>query len=153
MQVIGIRSSAKEIRYAILEKNINRDITFLNKDKEHCLKYPSNISDIEEKLLWVKKEFERILRQNPEIEKIIIKVNEFNGSETLLKRESAYIDAIILLLSAEKHIKIDRKLYQSIGTSSKQTKEIAEMRVGKTDKYWNTSIADAINSAYWGLEV
>lgn len=148
MQIIGIRASAQEIRYAILGKSSDGRITFVNQDKENCLRYPATIKTIEAKLYWVKQELDRIFRHNTSIGKIIIKVNEYAGNETGAKRETSYIDAIVLLIAAEKNISVERKLYSQIGTTSKQTKEHAESRVGKTDKYWNTTIADAINCSF-----
>lgn len=151
MRVIGIRASSSEIRYAVLEKHNDGVITFVNKNEEHCLRYPTTTQTIEAKLYWVKQEFDRIFRQNTPIDKIIIKTNEYAGTETGAKRETSYIDAIILLLAAEKNIPIERKLYSQIGTTSKQTKEHADSRIGKTNKYWNTTIADALNCAYWEI--
>ena len=151
MQVIGIRASAKEIRYAILDKVTDADIVFVNKDEEHCLRYPATVQTIEDKLHWVKQEFDRILRQHTSIGKIIIKMNEYAGTENGAKRETSYIDAVILLVAAEKNILVERKLYSQIGTTSRQTKEHAESRVGKTEKYWNTTMADALNCAFWEI--
>ena len=81
MQIIGVRSSAKEIRYAILEKGADGSIVFINKEDEHCLRYPTTIQTIEEKLRWVKQEFDRILRQNQSICKIMVKMNEYSVQE------------------------------------------------------------------------
>jgi hypothetical protein len=151
MQIIGIRASVQEVRYAILDKTADGNIIFINKDDEHRLKYPATIQSIEDKLNWVKQEFERIFRQHPSIEKIMMKMNEYTGSETGAKREVAYVDAVILLLAAEKNTPVERKLYSQTGTTANQTKEHAESRVGKTEKYWNTTIADAINCAFWEI--
>ncbi len=151
MTILGIRVSSQEIRYAIINKDSDGDMHFLNKDSEHRLCYPTSTVKIEDKLYWVKQEFERILRQHPTIDKIVVKMNEYAGSETGSKRETNYIDAIILLLSAEKGISVCRKLYSQIGTTSKETRCHAEQRVGKTAKYWNTAISDAINCAYWEM--
>ena len=151
MKVLGIRASAQEVRYAILEKDSSGQVTFVNRDSENRLKYPSTVQEIGGKLLWIKHEFERILRQNPEVDKIIIKTNEYAGSETNAKRETSYIDAIILLLCADKNIPVIKRLYSQIGTTSRETKSHAELRVGKTDKYWNGTISDAVNCAFWEL--
>lgn len=43
MIVLGIRASAQEVRYAILEKNENNEIVFVNRDEENRLKYPSGL--------------------------------------------------------------------------------------------------------------
>jgi len=148
IKIIGVRASAQEIRYAILERNSDGSILFLNKDTEHCLKYPVSLKNVEEKLYWVKQEFNRIFRQNGGIEKIIIKMNEYTGFENSTTRETSYVDAVILLIAAENNIPVERKIYSQIGTISKQTKEHAESRIGKTDKYWNNTMADAINCAF-----
>jgi len=37
-----------------------------------------------------------------------------------------------------------------MSTTSADTKRHAEDRVGKTDKYWDTKMADAVNAAWWG---
>ena len=151
MQVIGIRASTQEVRYAILEKQTDENITFINQNSEHCLRYPATVISLEEKLHWVKQEFDRIFRQHTSIGKILVKMNEYAGSDTGAKRETSYIDAIILLAAAENYIPVERKLYSQIGTTSKQTKEHAEKRVGKTNIYWNTTMADAINCAFWDV--
>lgn len=150
MKVMGLRVSASEIRYAILENN-NNQVLFLNRNTENRLIYPANINTIELKLKWCRDELNRIIRQNPGIDKISLKTNEFTRSETSAKRETIYIDAIILLVAAENNIPITRKLYSQIGASSRDVKEQAETCVGKTDKYWNNTIADAIVSAHWEI--
>ena len=66
MSVLGLRASAQEIRFALLEKSENGDILFLNKETENRLKYPITLGKIEEKLYWVKSEIDRILRINQE---------------------------------------------------------------------------------------
>jgi hypothetical protein len=47
-------------------------------------------------------------------------------------------------------IPVDIKIYGSMSTTSADTKRHAEDRVGKTDKYWDTKMADAVNAAWWG---
>jgi hypothetical protein len=149
MKVLGVRASAQEIRYAILEKDETGEIIFLNQSGEHRLKYPATAGTISEKLLWAKDEFDRILRQVQDIERIIIKTNEYGGTETSAKRETSFIDAICLLSAAEHNIEADRKLYSQIGATSSNAKEYAEQRIGKTEKYWNNTMADAILAALW----
>lgn len=149
MKVLGVRASAQEIRYAILEKDEAGGIKFLNQSGEHRLKYPATAMTISEKLLWVKGEFDRILRQVQGIDRIIIKINEYAGTETSAKRETSFVDAICLLSAAEHNIEVERKLNSQIGSSASKAKEYAEQRVGKTEHYWNSTIADAILAAFW----
>lgn len=149
MKVLGVRASAQEIRYAILEKNEAGEIVFLNQSSEHRLKYPATALTISEKLLWVKGEFDRILRQVQGIDRIIIKTNEYAGTETSAKRETSFVDAICLLSAAEHNIDAERKLNSQIGSSASKAKEYAEQRIGKTEHYWNSTMADAILAAFW----
>lgn len=151
MKVIGIRSSSIEIRYAVLEKVNDNNIIFLNRSSENKLVYPAGIEELQAKLKWVKDEFDRIFRQNNDIEKIILKMNEYAGTESGAKRETSYTDAIILLVAAENNIPIERRLYSQIGATSKQVKDRAESIVGRTEKYWNDKMADAIQCAAWEL--
>jgi hypothetical protein len=152
MKVLGVRASAQEIRYAILEKNNEGEILFLNQNGEHRLKYPATAVNISEKLLWVKSEFDRILRQVNDIDRIVVKINEYAGTETSAKRETSFVDAICLLSAAEHNIEVERKLNSQIGSSAVKAKEYAEQRIGKTEHYWNNTIADAILAAFWEVQ-
>lgn len=151
MIVMGLRASAQGIRFALLERNADGTIVFINKDGENRLKYPATIETIDEKLMWVKSEIDRILRIYPNIAKILIKTNEFTGTENSAKRETTYMDAIFLLCAKEHNISVERKLNSQIASSSAKAKEYAEQRVGKTDKYWSNEMADAILVAYKGV--
>lgn len=149
MIILGVRASAQEIRYAVLEKNASGSIVFHNQASENRLKYPANMEKVEEKVQWAKEEFDRILRQIPNIDKIILKMNEYAGTENGAKRETTYVDAVLLLCAAEHGIPIDRKLNSQIGSTASTARERAENRVGKTMQYWNNTMADAILAAYW----
>lgn len=151
MRIIGLRASAQEIRYAILDTDVNGNIVFVNKDLENRIKYPATIDRVEDKLHWVKSEIDRILRVNPTIEKVYIKTNEY-GTETAAKRETTYIDSIFLLSAKEHNIPVEKKLNSQIASTASKAKGYAENRVGRTDKYWNNTMADAILVAYWGLK-
>lgn len=151
MRIIGLRASAQEIRYAILDTDVNGNIVFVNKDLENQIKYPATIDKVEDKLHWVKSEIDRILRVNPTIEKVYLKTNEY-GTETATKRETTYIDSIFLLSAKEHNIPVEKKLNLQIESTASKAKEYAESRVGRTDKYWNNTMADAILVAYWGLK-
>lgn len=151
MSIIGLRASAQEIRYAILNTDDSGNVVFANKDSENRIKYPATIEKVEDKLQWVKSEIDRILRVNPAIERVYIKTNEY-GTETAAKRETTYIDSIFLLSAKEHNIPVEKKLNSQIASTASKAKEYAESRVGRTDKYWNNTMADAILVAYWGLK-
>ena len=151
MKVIGVRASAQEIRYAILESDTNGNIIFVNKDAENRIKYPALICEIEDKLQWVKSEIDRILRINPTVQRVYIKTNEY-ARETAASRETTYLDAVFLLSAREHNLPVKRKLNNQIASTSNKAKEYAENRVGRTDKYWNNTMADAILVAWWGIK-
>jgi len=150
MKVLGVRCSTKEIRYAILEKKGN-NIVFINKDSENRLIFPQNIQEIEEKLKWCKTEINRILRQNEGISYVVIKVNEYTRGENLAKREGAYMDGVVMLTTHEHNIAVSKKLYNQIEANSSNILKLAESINGRTDKYWNKGMADAIQCAAFTL--
>ena len=149
--ILGLRASSQEVRYAILDKDPTGKIIFTNQESENRLKYPANIESVEGKLNWIKAEVDRILRQNTAIDKIAIKMNEYAGTENAAKRETTYVDAILLLCAAEHCLPVVRKLNSQIGSSASKAKEYAENRVGKTNQYWNNTMADAILVVYWEI--
>ena len=81
MLILGVRTSPTEVRYAILDCN-RQTAAFVNAAEENRLKFPKNMTGPDEKLPWLHTEFERIFRQNLNIEKIVIKTSEYNRSET-----------------------------------------------------------------------
>lgn len=147
-KILGIRTSPSEIRYAVLEKSSDGIVSFANRGGETKLQYPASHTTTSEKLKWLKGELDRIFRQIPDIEQMIIKTNEFSGTENKSKRESSYADAICILAAAEHQVPVSCKLYSQIGTTSKTAMNNAEKRVGRTEKYWNKQIADAVLVAY-----
>ena len=146
-KILGIRTSTSEIRYAVLGEGENGIVCFLNKDGEHKLQYPSTQSSGADDLKWLKRELDRIIRQTTGIEQMVIKTSEFGGSETKSKRKSAYAEAICLLVAAEHNIAVTSKLYSQLGVRSGNVKELADERYGRTGKYWDSKIADAVIAA------
>ena len=151
MLVMGLRASSQEVRYAILIKDENGDITFTNHNTENRLRYPANINTIDAKLAWVKEEIDRILRKNGQINKVSIKVNEYALTDTKAKRETSYVEGIFCLCAAEHNIPIARKINTQLNSSSSKAKERAEILVGRTEKNWNNTMADAILAAFWEI--
>ncbi len=147
-KILGIRTSPTEIRYALLEKGDDGSISFVNRSGESKLQYPASQTTTADKLKWLKGEIDRIFRQSPDIEQVVIKTNEFSGSENKSKRESTYADAICILVASERNVPVSCKLYSQIGSTSSEAKRHAEGRVGRTDKYWDAKIADAVLAAY-----
>ncbi len=147
MMFLGICTSPKVVRCALVEWD-GTAAKLLNVSSDNKLDFPATYESIEEKTEWLYSEINRILKLHPDIEKIGIKVSEFLGSDSWSKRESIYLDAVISLVSAQAHIPIEKLIYAGIGTKRADVKAFSEARVGKTDTYWNESMAGAVAAAY-----
>ena len=123
----------------------------MNSDDENRLVYPANVDNTAEKAAWLYHELERIFRDNNDIEKMCIKTNEFTQTDTKPKRESAHLEGVVILFCAHKRIVVESKIYSSLKTNSRDVRSHAEERVGKTDRYWDTKMADAVIAAWHGL--
>lgn len=150
MMILGIRTSPTTVRYAVVDCN-GATVSLVNSDSENKLDFPAVCQSIEQKLHWLHQELDRILRQYPTIEKIVIKANEYGrGGETTSSREAAYFDAVVLMTAGTRQIPIDVKLYRTIGTRRDEVKTFAETKVGVTNHYWNEQMADAVSAAWSG---
>ena len=143
MKILGIRTAPTVVRYAILDWNGNNTV-FVNANAENKLDFPAGISNSAAKLHWLYQELERILRQNPTIERIAIKINEYGRVDSITTRDAAYLDAIVLLIAEEKTIPIEMLMYKSIGTNRNKVKSYSQSICGLSTNYWNEQIADAI---------
>ena len=147
MKAIGIRVIPDGVRYAIVEYNGN-GFTLINESGESRLIYPSAPSTLSEKVNWLCRELERVKREFNDIEKVCVKTNEYTQRDTKGKRQSAYVEGAILLFCGQKNIPIDFKTYTSLGANNKNVKSQAQDRVGRTQQYWDTKIADAVLVAW-----
>lgn len=147
MKLIGFRNSTTSLRYAVLEQT-DDNLSFVNSDSEHTIKYPTEYEDGPEKLNWLYDEVCRIFRKNSDIHSCGIKINEFGRSEKKVTRFTAHADAITTLACVKSGHSITEFLYSQLPTSSAKVKAYSEKLAGKTDKYWDTQIADAIAVAY-----
>lgn len=152
MKVLGFRGDPKAPCYAVVSK-VDDTYTLENAASDNKLSVPASITEEAdaERLEWMYRDVLAIFDANPGIEKVIIKQNEFTRQDTKSKRRSAYNDAAVILACAHRGIPVELKIYGSLSTTRADTKRHAESRVGKTDKYWNTKMADAVNAAWWGL--
>lgn len=147
MTVLGFRTDPSTPRYALI-RNDGTALVLTNAFSETRLSYPANIASAAEKAGWLYREIERIFRDNPGISQVVIKTNEYTQSDSKAKRESAYAEAMLLLYCSQHNIAVEVRIYASLGTNSGSVKEHAEARVGRTSKYWDTKMADAIVAAW-----
>lgn len=150
MAVLGFRGDTSCPRYAILGGDANHPV-FLNGSGENRLKFPADQREESEKLTWLYMEFERILQNHTDVSLVVIKKGEFTAGDSNSKRFINYQDAILLLLCGTKGIQVYSKLYASLGAKSGTVQAIAE-RVGRSENYWDSKIADAIVAGLWGLK-
>ena len=152
MKILGIRTSSKEIRYAVVSWD-GKTAVLLNEKDETRLKFPATMGDIADKISWVEAEFERIIQNNPDLNKVVIKEREYSRfGETKASREGGFFVSIAMLVSQKNQISVELKLYPAIGTKSKEVKDFSAEHVGVSSKYWNESMADAVAAAYSGRE-
>lgn len=150
MMILGIRTSPTTVRYAVLDCN-GAAVSLVNADSENKLDFPADCRSIEQKLHWLHQELDRVLRQYPGIERIVIKANEYGrGGEKASSREAAYFDAVVLMTAGTRQLPVDVKLYRTIGTRRNEVKTFAETNVGATNRYWNEQMADAVSAACSG---
>ena len=151
MKVMGVRVDPRITRVAIVRRK-EATCTLLNSDTDSRLTYPADLSKSGDKVLWLFREMERLHCEHPDIDKVCIKTNEYTGTDNKSKRESAYLEAAIMLYWRQNSIPVTVNFYTSLGTRNADVKIFAERCVGRTEKYWDTKIADAITAAYKGLE-
>jgi hypothetical protein len=144
MKVLGIRNSPTDIRFAISEKD-NGTIVLNNINGENKLDFPKHLTLLSEKVGWLYQELENILSNNPEIKTIAVKQNENVSTKYSKVQETAFYDAIAHLVGNNKGINVNSYVYNNIGTKSKEVQKYAESFTGRTAKYWNSKMADAIS--------
>lgn len=151
MKVLGFRGDPKAPRYAVVTE-AGGVYTLENAAGDNKLSVPASIvEDAEaERMDWLYREVIAIFDAHPGIEKVVIKQNEYTRTDTKAKRRSAHADAAVLLACAHRNIPVELKIYGSMSTTSSDTKRHAEDRVGKTSKYWDSKMADAVNAAWGG---
>ncbi len=152
MKIIGFRNSTTSLRYAILEID-NGKVQFLNANQEHCIKYPKEIEASSGKLDWLYDEVCRILRKHPDTDLVAIKTNEYGRAEKKSTRFTSHADAVTMLACAKNNKDVVDYIYSQLPTSSAKVKEYSENLAGKSDKYWDAQIADAIVAAYTARRV
>lgn len=150
-KVLGFRADPANARYAIVAYD-GSDFTLENEASESRLVYPADIKTVPEKLEWLHREFERIFHADRAIEMVVIKTNQYGLIEKAAMRESSYLEAVLILFCQRKGIPVEIKTYASLSTRSKDVKIHAEQRVGRTNKYWDAKMADAVIAAWWGAK-
>ena len=149
MKVLGFRSDPNTPRYAIVDASAS-PLTLLNESSESRLCFPADCESDAARVPWLYGEFERIFHVHPDIAKVVIKIGEFTMADNKAKRSASYQEAALILFCGLKGIPVWTKLYASVGTRSNQVKEHAIARVGRTTRYWDGRIGDAIIAAWWG---
>ena len=149
MKILGFRADPQAPRYAIVDAT-NGIFSLLNANSESKLSFPAPCTSDSEKLKWLHHEIERIFNEHADISRVVIKSNEYVGTENKAKRFSAYEESVVLLASSQRNAEVCTKTYSSLPASSKTVKDQAALRVGQTTMYWDAKMADAVIAAWWG---
>jgi hypothetical protein len=147
LKILGVRTAPTQLRYAIVVI-VDGNAILKNAGTENMIKVPAGVSEYSDQLAWQKGEIDRIIRQNSDINKVVLKVGEYGRSDTKSTRLGAYFDAMVILAAKEKNLAVETKIYKQLGTKRSLVKEHAENGVGKTNTHWNEQIADAIVAAW-----
>lgn len=142
-KVIGFRIIPNGFRYCIIQHNDDGTFEFLNKNSENKVMLPVGLLEMES-YAWVKQEFSRIIDANPDVSAIGLKHNENIKTCYSKLKQTMFFDAAITLVALDKHIEIIHFVYNQIGCNKNNVKQMAEKFVGKTTKYWDEKISDAI---------
>ncbi|NHZ46368.1 hypothetical protein [Nitratidesulfovibrio liaohensis] len=145
MKIIGLRFSPDSFRYAVLEKN-DGIINFTNANNETKVCKPADLDNIDDICAWIYDEIKRIITINNDVSNIVIKTNEYS-TDTKSKRTTIYLEGVATVASKLEGKPVTFKLYSQIGVSSSNVKDRMESRYGKTKKYWDSKIADAVAAA------
>lgn len=150
-KILGLRMNSEKPRYALVQYE-NKAFELLNSETESQLIIPTEMNKLEAKAEWVYRELERIYNDHPDISLVCIKTNEYGLTEKRVMRETSYLDGITLLFCCQKNLPVLVKTYKSSATTGREALEHAEQRVGRTSKYWNIKMADAIIAAWHGAK-
>lgn len=149
MKVFGFRSDPTTPRYAIVVGPTS-SLALINAATESRLSFPADCSTDCAQVTWLYREFTRIFNIHPDITRVIIKKGEFTQGDNNAKRIASYQEAALLLYCGLHSKPVVTRLYASLGTRSTEVRDHAISRVGRTTRYWDTKIADAIVAAWWG---
>jgi hypothetical protein len=148
MQILGIRTAPTTVRYAVLDWD-GHTARLINAASENKLDFPADKTTTAAKIHWLREELLRILRQNPQVNRIALKTKEYGPRpESASAREAAYYDAAALIVAGEKSLPVSLFLYSNMGTKRAEVETFAETNVVRVDPYWNEQIADAIAAAW-----
>ncbi len=146
MKILGIRNSPKKIRFCIVEGD-KTNFNFINKDSEHKIDLPKSLKTEAETYEWIKSEFNRIFDNYGPFDHLAIKQNENVPTRYSSVKPVMFLDCIASLVAIENNTPFSSHLYKSLGTKSKEVVKHIELQISKTDKHWDSQIADALAAA------
>lgn len=150
MKILGIRNYSQGIRYCILEGDKD-NYKCINLNAENKIVAPSGYLE-NEIYNWYKSEIKRIIDTHGKFDCITIKRNENTPSCYSKLKTVMYFDAIVTICALDYNINVVQYLYSNLKTNSKSVKDNAEAKVGKSTKYWDEKISDAIVAAIKYIE-
>ncbi|MEO5326097.1 hypothetical protein PV773_22535 [Mesorhizobium sp. CC13] len=149
MKILGFRSDPTTPRYAIVD-NAVAPLVLSNAGAESRLCFPADCATEAAQVTWLYREFERIFHTYPDISRVVIKKGEFTQGDNNAKRVASYQEAALLLFCGLHNKPVVTKIYTSLATNSGSVVAHAFARVGRTTRYWNSKMADAVVAAWWG---
>lgn len=126
MKILGVRNAPKQFRYGLVLWD-GQSASLLNSNAENLIKMPATIKEVPDQLHWLGQELNRVIRQNPDIDYIALKSNEYGRSESANSRIAAYFDGLVHLVAGQNNIPLICKCYRQIGT--KESKYLSFLKI------------------------
>lgn len=147
MKVIGIKVSANEIRYAVVELKTDGSILWLNPDNdstENRILFPKDATERPAKVAFVRDEFDRVFRQSHP-DAIVLKLTESNkGKFVSWALDLASYEAAIMIAAEQHHVPVHERRYQTLKLNSDSVEGYVLGHVSKSPKLWTQPMIDAV---------
>lgn len=144
MRIIGVRASFKGFRFAVVDTD-DKTTTWLNKEERSGLFFADDIEDKSQMLVQAAELFQSVIQEYSPIDHVCIKTTELKGSvnqKTLL--EHAF-SSVLMLVAAQAKIPVSETSYKDFTTVHKgNVKAFAAKKFGKSPKFWDDKIAEAL---------
>jgi hypothetical protein len=102
--ILGIRTAPQLARFALVKFDDAGICTLQNRSSENLIRTPAGFEeDIAGHLNWMYEEIRRILRQNPSVSRLALKVPEYTQSSNAASRRRHYLDASVQLAATRRY--------------------------------------------------
>lgn len=155
MKVVGVKISTKQVRYAVVESDVEGKISWLNSDNstwENRILFPKEANSRPSQIQFLYKEFDRVIRQErPDL--LAIKVGEgIKGSYSAWALLVSSCESAIILAALAAHLPVVERRYAGLKLNSRTVEAFVLSRFARPPSLWDIQIAEAVAIAVKELE-